>query len=47
MRGISECQEATKTGYAYLFSNENGASERLWDTLSIVTNLLQDSSLAI
>ena len=39
---ISECQEANKTGNAYLFSNENGASERLWDSLSIVTNLLQD-----
>ena len=33
----------TKTGKTYLFNYENGTSKRLYDSLSLVTGLLQDS----
>ena len=40
VRVSSECQEEAKTGQAHLFGNENGASESLRDSLSVLTKPL-------
>ena len=44
---IGNLLAGSKTLFLYLFGNENRASERSRDSLSLVTNLIQESSLVI